>query len=137
MEFTRAASTTGGVGAVIATEIPVRRGSYWEVLGCRPEDVDLKRAACNGLPLLLGHDHEGAILGRVRDLRADGRALRGTLHPATNQKASEVWRDIEAGVASDLSVGYSVFEDTGKEIGRCATGTPSIGSSGRLSRYPL
>ena len=118
MTLTRAASTAGGVGAVLATETPIRRGNYWEVLGCRPEDVDLKRAACNGLPLLLGHDHDGAIIGRVRELHADGRALRDTLHPATNPKAREVWADMDAGAISDLSVGYSVNEDSGKEIGR-------------------
>jgi len=118
MEFTRAASTAGGLGATLATETPVRRNGYFEVLGCSPDEVDLNRAAGNGLPLLRGHDHAGAIIGRVRELRADGRALRGTLHPATNPQAAEVWADIKAGVASDLSVGYTVNEESGKEIGK-------------------
>ncbi|MHB8783772.1 MAG: phage major capsid protein [Desulfobacteria bacterium] len=118
MTFQRAAASASGVGATLATETPIQRNGYFEVLGCRPDEVDLKRAACNGLPLLLGHDHGGALIGRVKELRADGQALRGRLIPATNAKATEVWADISAGVASDLSVGYEVKADSAQEIAR-------------------
>jgi HK97 family phage prohead protease len=104
------------IPASLSSTAPYAREYGQEVLLHTPAAVDMSRAA-NGLPLLYSHDRT-AIIGRVEGIRLDGDKMRGLLRFSDNPQATEVWRDVEAGILTDLSVGYSIQEiEPGNEPG--------------------
>ena len=108
LHFDRAAinASTRTVAATLSSELPVSRDFGDEVLLHTPEAVDMTRAV-NGLPLLFSHKRD-QIVGRVEDIRLDKNKLRGLLRFSENTQANEVWRDVEAGILTDLSIGYKI-----------------------------
>ncbi len=108
LHFDRAAinASTRTVAATLSSELPVARDFGDEVLLHTPEAVDMTRAV-NGLPLLFSHKRD-QIVGRVEDIRLDKNKLRGLLRFSENTQANEVWRDVEAGILTDLSIGYKI-----------------------------
>ena len=96
------------VPATLSSTAPALRDYGQEVLLHTQDAIDMSRAA-NGLPLLFSHDRE-AIIGRVEGIRIDGDKLRGLLRFSDNTKASEVWADVEAGILTDISIGYQVID---------------------------
>jgi HK97 family phage major capsid protein/HK97 family phage prohead protease len=113
LELTRGKSET--IPATLSTEFPVDR--FWgkEILDHGPGSVDLSRAS-EGLPLLFSHTPE-IIVGRVENVRVDGRRLRGDLRAGTSSKAAEIFRDIQEGIIKDLSIGYALGDDPPTEEG--------------------
>ncbi|MBX9740762.1 MAG: HK97 family phage prohead protease [Beijerinckiaceae bacterium] len=107
VESTRAASEGERVAvASLSSDAEIVRWFGREKLIHEPGAVDLARAAY-GLPMLWNHDASQPI-GVVRALTFDGGKLRGELHFATNAKALEVWRDVEGGFLSSVSIGYRI-----------------------------
>jgi HK97 family phage prohead protease len=65
------------------------------------------------VPLLWAHDLKALPVGRVRDMRVVGKALRGRVEfpaPLTHPFADVVHKLIEAGFLGDLSVGFSPLD---------------------------
>ncbi len=92
--------------ASLSSDAEISRWFGTEKLVHDPGAVDLARAAY-GLPMLWNHDASQPI-GVVRGLTFDGGKLRGELHFSTNPKALEVWRDVEGGFLSSVSIGYRI-----------------------------
>ncbi len=103
------------IPSVLSTETGVKRGYGIEVLDHSPGSVDLSRAT-RGLPLLWGHDLNN-VLGRVRNIRVEGKKLRGDIHCGESTEAQERFADMLAGNITDLSVGYSLNSDPVRESG--------------------
>lgn len=93
------------VEASLASDTPVQRAGYREILDCTPGAVDLSRAR-DGLPLLMHHD-TGQLVGRVHGIRADGKRLRGRLNFFETAAGKEAAAMI-AGGHRELSVSYTV-----------------------------
>lgn len=98
------------VPIVVATEAPVMRDGYAEVL--RMSAVDLARAP---LPLIESHDATRVNIGIVDQLRVDGDTLRGIAIFGVSSRASELLADVQAGIVRGVSVGYRHADD-GREI---------------------
>ena len=94
------------VPAIISSTAPVSRDFGYEVLVHEASAIDLSRAD-RGLPLLFAHDHKQPI-GRVEQIRLDKNTLRGMLRFSENPHATEIWNDVQAGILTDLSIGYSI-----------------------------
>lgn len=107
---TRAVTAGGGIPCVLATDTPVDRGGYREILDLSPAAVDLTRAE-KGLALLLHHDQTRPI-GRIENIRTDGHNLRGTARFSSSPEAQQARADVEAGILPALSVGYRVLATT-------------------------
>lgn len=111
----RAAEAAGDlIPCVLATETPVERGNFLEVLSCAPRDVDLTRAP---LPLIVQHDHTQLNIGVVEQVRAEGGKLRGLARFGSSAQAKEIFADVLAGIVRSLSVGYELIQ-TISETGR-------------------
>lgn len=108
VEQARASDGAGERVAVasLSSDVEIVRWFGREKLLHEPGAVDLTRAA-HGLPMLFNHDASLPI-GVVRNLSIEGGRLRGELHFATNPKAMEVWRDVEGGYLSSVSIGYHI-----------------------------
>ena len=102
----RAVGTDGGIPCVLATDTPIDRGGYKEVLDHAPESIDLTRAA-QGLALLMHHDHTKPV-GRIEDIKTDGSKLRGIARFGSGPDAQQAKADVEAGILPALSVGYRI-----------------------------
>ena len=94
------------VPASLSSEIEVERFFGKEVLVHESKAVNLERAA-EGLPMLFGHNQDMPI-GRVEDVRVEDDKLRGLLRFSKNQKAEEVWQDVQDGMLKNISIGYRV-----------------------------
>lgn len=91
--------------ASLSSEAPYKRWFGTEILDHSSDAVDLARAA-GGLPLLFGHDPD-AIVGRVENVRIDGRRLRGDLRFFSTDRAQEVATLVSEG-HREMSVGYTI-----------------------------
>lgn len=94
------------VPASLSSEIEVERFFGKEVLVHENGAVNLERAK-DGLPLLFGHNQDQPI-GLVEDVRVEDDKLRGMLRFSKNQKATEIWQDIDDGFLKNISIGYRV-----------------------------
>lgn len=94
------------ISATLSSELPVARDFGNEVLMHTPEAIDMSRAV-NGLPLLFSHKRD-QIVGRVEGIHLDKNKLRGLLRFSENTQANEVWRDVQTGILTDLSIGYEI-----------------------------
>lgn len=97
------------IDASLASDAPYQRDGYAEILRCTPEAVNLERAR-DGLALLLHHDRS-QIAGRVYQIRADGRRVRGRLQFFDTDAGREARAMVEAG-HRELSVGYTIDQHT-------------------------
>lgn len=93
------------IPCVLATEAPVDRGNYLEVLSHAPADVDLSRAP---LPLIVQHNHTELNVGVVEQIRISGKQLKGMARFGASPRAKEILADVKAGVVRSLSVGYEL-----------------------------
>lgn len=94
------------VPVVLATDAPVQRSGYLEVL-------DLARADLSrgDLPLIESHDQSRLNIGVVRNIRVDGNKLRGVAVFGMSARADEVLADVEAGIVTGVSIGYLLLDD--------------------------
>ena len=113
----RAAEADGDlIPCVLASETPVDRGGYLEVLSHRPADVDLRRAP---LPLIVQHDHTQLNVGVVEQVRIEGGKLRGLARFSSGAQAQQILADVKAGIVRSLSVGYQLLKtltETGNTV---------------------
>lgn len=86
---------------VAATETPVLRDDFWEVLDM--ERLDLSRAP---LPVIESHDTRTLNIGLLENLRVQGGKLRGDIRLGKSQRATELAEDIRAGIVRSVSIGY-------------------------------
>ena len=97
------------VPASLSSETEVERWFGKEVLSHEATSVDLGRADGNGLPMLFNHDPMQPI-GVVRDVRVDGKRIKGTLVFSSNARAEEIWNDVQQGFLERMSIGYRINE---------------------------
>lgn len=98
------------VPVVLATDYPVQRFDYLEVLDS--SKADLSRG---DLPLIESHDHQKLNIGVVRNIRPEAGKLRGDAVFGTSARADEVLADVQAGIVTGVSIGYELT-DTGEPI---------------------
>lgn len=98
----------------LASEYPVDRGGYIEVLDVTTGAVDLARAV-DGLPLL--SDHSRTRLGRIHALRVQAGKLRGRLRFFDTPAGREARAEVDGG-HREVSVGYEVLktENSGETL---------------------
>lgn len=115
IDATRADLSERTAPCVVSTEYPVERNGYVEILSHAPNAVDLARSP---LPLIESHDTGKLNIGVVEGLRVLGKKLRGTIRMGSSRRALEVWADIEAGIVSNLSIGYDWidYDESGGEV---------------------
>lgn len=98
-----------------SSELPVQRGSFYEILSHADGHCDLSRLN-SGHPLLLNHDTE-QLIGVVESARVDAdKKGRATVRFSKSQKADEIWRDVQDGIRRLVSVGYRRTEELGAEV---------------------
>jgi len=113
----------------ISSEAPVTRqgwsGSFVEVLGHKPGEVNLGRAK-TGLPLVLQHDIDTPAnhIGIVEDIELKDGELRGMARPSTRPDAQAVFQDMKDGIRPNISAGYRITELTQVSKGDPKTNTP-------------
>jgi HK97 family phage major capsid protein len=96
--------------ATLSTENPVKRIEGNEVLVHESDSIDLSRAP---LPLITSHKaHTQTPIGRVDNLRLVNRQLKGDLVFGKGKRATELWNDVQDGIARHLSVGYIPLKKT-------------------------
>ena len=106
---TRAAED-GQVEIAISSEAPYER--FWgiEILRHAPGSVDLTRLGDGRHPLLLNHDPDKQI-GVVKSARLDDdKVLRGMVKFSRGALGQEILQDVQDGIRSQVSVGYSIDE---------------------------
>lgn len=94
------------LSASLTSDAPAMMPFGPEILDCRPESVDLKRAA-HGLPLLLYHD-KTRIAGRLFGVHADGRRVRASQIKLFDNQHGREARALLAGGHREMSIGYTV-----------------------------
>lgn len=87
--------------AVLATETPVERDGFFEVLDM--QRIDLSRAP---LPFIESHDTGRLNIGVGENLRPDGDKLRGDVRIGNSTRGRELAEDIRARIVQWLSIGY-------------------------------
>ena len=92
-----------------SSEAPVARYFGQEVLDHEPASVNLSRLNSNAAPLLFNHD-PNIVLGKVSKAWVENKRGMATIKWATNERAKEVRKDVEAGILESISVGYVVNE---------------------------
>lgn len=98
------------VTAVIATETPVNRWYGTEKLLCSSENVDLSRMI--GGPVLDSHKRQdvASIVGRVDDVRFEGRSLVATLTFSDSAEGRAAMNKVQEGMIRNVSIGYAIDE---------------------------
>lgn len=93
----------------LSSDEPCRMFGIDEILDHRESSIRLQRLRDAGV-FLWNHDRN-AVLGRIVDVKTDGRRLTATVRfaPATNRLAEEKMRDVEAGILRETSIGYRVY----------------------------
>mgnify|MGYP003134685989 CR=1 FL=1 len=107
-----------------SSEEPVKRYFGDEVLDHDEESVDLTRLNSGTAPLLFNHNQD-IILGRVHKAFIQDRKGRAVIEWASNPKALEVRKDVEAGILRGISVGYTINQaEQEEETTRAISWTP-------------
>jgi HK97 family phage major capsid protein/HK97 family phage prohead protease len=100
-------ASDGRYPVALSSESPVDRWYGAEILDHAPSSVNLKRAK-RGLPLLDSHDSTRQI-GRIEDITlGQDKTLRGMLRLGNHPDAAWIRQDIEAGIRTDMSIGYQI-----------------------------
>jgi len=106
---------------VASSEQPYLRADGWEepwveVLGHKPEEVDLSRLK-NGAAVFANHDRFSGIgktplasIGKVESARLDAGRIRATLAISPREALEDLRKDIELGLVSKISIGYQIQE---------------------------
>lgn len=92
----------------VSSEAPVERWFGIEVLGHNPDEIDSSRLDASMAALWMHdwNDQRGVV--DKWELR-DGK-LYVTIRLSENPKAEELWRDVKAGIITNVSIGYRVQE---------------------------
>lgn len=101
---------------VFATETPVfRRGweeDYNEVLGCNKQSIRAERLDNGSVPLVDSHNTYSIdkVMGRVIAWEIVGNECHATIQFSTQERFNDIWKDIQAGIIRNISVGYRVWQ---------------------------
>ena len=126
LDYTRADAGRRTVPVSLSSESPIYHGGQYQrelVLLHEPQAIDMTRAK-NGLPMLLQHDHSAPI-GIIEDVRIENKRLVGTARFGHSPRAEEIWRDVDAGILKNMSIGFLPNEIDGNLVTRW---TPLEGS---------
>lgn len=93
--------------AVIASETPVDRGDYTEILRISPLSVDLSRFP---VPLIKSHDMSELPIGVVENPRFEEKKLVADLVISDTKEGQEISKSIQDGILRNVSIGYSIKE---------------------------
>lgn len=96
----------------IASDIPVERRFYSEVLEISEEAVDLTRVQNKRCFLFRDHktgDSRG-MLGKILGTRIEGGVLFATIEVRNGEAGDELLTDIDDGYANGISIGYTIDE---------------------------
>ncbi|WP_201353825.1 Mu-like prophage major head subunit gpT family protein [Hydrogenimonas urashimensis] len=104
---------TRRVSILISTETPIRRTDWWsgekydEVLLHGEENIDLTRAGSAKLRWMHGSGRYGELpIGRLENVRLENRELRAdAVFSTVNPDADMLWRMVEEGTLTEISVG--------------------------------
>lgn len=100
-----------------SSELPVSRWFGTEVLDHGKKSVDLGRLNDGGA-VLWNHDSD-ELIGVVESARVDDdRIARAVVRFGTSERAEQVWRDVQEGIARHVSVGYRIDEITIENAGK-------------------
>ena len=93
----------------ISSEQPVARSYGNEILEHSEGAIDLEFISSGRAPLLLDHDPSQQI-GIIESVKLDGEArrLRATARLGRGELATSILRDVEDGIRTNISVGYSI-----------------------------
>jgi HK97 family phage major capsid protein len=119
------------VSVAFSSEEPVERYFGSEVLDHGKDSIDLKFLRSGTAPVLVDHDMKD-IVGVVEKASVgQDRVARANIRFGNSERASEVWKDIEDGIRSNVSVGYRInklvrepAEGEGLETYRATDWTP-------------
>lgn len=103
------------IPVVLATEFPVERDTYTEVLSHASADhVDLTRAP---LPLIVSHERTSLPVGLIEDIRVDTkrRELRGYARFANTEEGREIRESVLGKFIRSVSVGYQLLRELARE----------------------
>ena len=102
-------ATAHTVEAVVATDAPIRRRGFREVLVMSAEAADLTRASVGGMPFLFNHNPDHPI-GTVASARIKDGKLVAKLRFAATPEGSKAEGQVARGELPNFSIGYSVLE---------------------------
>ena len=93
----------------ISSEQPVARSFGNEILEHSEGAIDLEFLSSGRAPLMLDHDPSQQI-GVIESVKLDGEArrLRATARLGRGELATSILRDVEDGIRTNISVGYSI-----------------------------
>lgn len=106
------AETSSFITLSLSSETPVRRDYGDEILLHGPENIDMSRATPNGLPLLVSHNDTQLPIGRLKNLRLEGKRLLGDAFFSGRPDAQAVRQDVLDGIVTDTSVNYRILDYT-------------------------
>lgn len=94
-----------------SSEAPVERwdwdlGTYREILDHSPESVDLSRLRTGG-PLLMDHNTRDQV-GVIEAAAVSDKRGKAVVRFSTSARAQEIFKDVQDGIRSLVSVGYQV-----------------------------
>ena len=114
VESVRADGVEHRVELSVSSELPVERGTAFEILDHSPGNVDLTRFQA-GAPFLENHNPDSQIGIIERAWLAD-RKLRVIVRFSRNQRAQEVFNDFRDGIKRNVSIGYRLLRELGEEV---------------------
>src|SRR3990167_652157 len=102
-----------------SSEEPYKRSSWFdddwiEVLGHKPDEVDMSRLDTGGAPLLYNHSlysRENHI-GVVERAWIEGKKGYAEVRLSKRAEVDGIWSDIKDGILTNVSVGYNILERT-------------------------
>ena len=103
---------TPKITAVLATETPVYRHNFMEVLRINSESIDLGRFP---IPILVSHNDDRLPVGVAINPRIVNRELIADLRLSDGYEGQELLRDVRAGILTNISIGYrpTDYQDEG------------------------
>ncbi|NIG74200.1 phage major capsid protein [Klebsiella sp. Ap-873] len=104
---------TNTVEVAFCSEVPVSRiiddTLYYEILLCGEENVDLSRLNNKGA-VLFNHDRDKLIGAVVNARMGADRVGRATLKISQVGLGNTMWRMIQEGILSHVSIGYNIYD---------------------------
>lgn len=92
-----------------ASEAMIDKGSYFEVLSHRAEDVNFEWLNSGYAPIITDHEAEADnVIGKVVNAWLDGSVSRANVLIGSDEKSDVYWKKIQSGILNNVSVGCNV-----------------------------